>query len=286
MNLSGRRVLLTGGSRGIGPVIAEALAREGAHLALAARSGQVLDQVAASLRASGARVESFAADLVQAEERERLVERVASVLGRIDVLVNNAAVENEGAFVDLSWETIQQTIEINLAAPVHLTRLVLPDMLKRSQGHVAHVASLAGKVGTPFDATYSGTKAALARWGEGLRREIAGSGVGVSTIFPGYVTELGMFSRSGLRAPLLVGSCTPRQVADAVRDAILHDRPDVIVNSLPLRPAIAMAEMFPTLGDWLLRKLGVTELQRRKLQARPPTATADDEGTPRPAAPG
>ncbi len=73
-----------------------------------------------------------------------------------------------------------------------------------------------------------------------------------------------MFARSGLRPPALVGSCTPAQVADAVQDAIRHNRPDVIVNSLPMRPAIALAEMFPSLGDWLLRRIGVVEFQHRK----------------------
>lgn len=274
MDLAGRSVLLTGGSRGLGPVIAEALAAQGAHLALTARSAEPMERVCESLRSAGARAVGFAADISRAEERERLVERVLEQFGHVDVLINNAGVEIEGAFVDLRWEEIQHTIEVNLSAPVHLTRLLLPQMLQRGEGHLVHVASLAGKAGVPYDAVYSGTKAALARWSDGLRRELAGSGVGVSVVSPGFVTEVGMFARFGMPPPPLVGSCTPRQVAVAVRDAIRHGRPDVIVNSLPMRPAIAAAELFPSLGDWLMRRLGVVSFQRRKVTTPPPPDSA------------
>jgi len=104
MQLKGRNVLLTGGSRGIGRVIAAALARSGARLGLVARSEESLAPVVASLRETGAPAVALPADLGDAGERERLVERAERELGGLDVLVNNAGVENEGAFLDVDWE--------------------------------------------------------------------------------------------------------------------------------------------------------------------------------------
>lgn len=265
--LSGKHVLLTGGSRGIGPVIAEALARRGAHLALAARSEKGLRHTCESLRSYGVETLAVPVDLGHATERQRLAKRVLDEFGRVDILINNAAIETEGAFLGIPWQTIHQTIEVNLAAPVHLTHLLLPHMLQYGEGHVIHISSIGGKAGTPYDAIYCGTKAALAEWSRGLRLELAHSGVHLSTIFPGYIVEVGMFARSGMQPPWLVGSCTPAQVAAAVVRVIEAPKPEVIVNSRPLRPAFALAELFPCVGDWIMRRIGIVEFQRRKVGA-------------------
>src|SRR5438128_10056598 len=134
-SLSGRYVLLTGGSRGIGPVIADALARRGAHLALAARSAAGLRDTCDALRSYGVRTLAVPVDLADATERQRLAERVLNEFDRIDVLVSNAAVENEGAFVQTPWPSVDQTIEVNVAAPIHLTHLLLAHMLRQGHGH-------------------------------------------------------------------------------------------------------------------------------------------------------
>jgi short-subunit dehydrogenase len=264
MHLAGRVVLLTGGSHGIGPVIAERLAQEGAHLAIVARSPEALRAVAASLRALGVRALDIPADISRPDERDRLSTEVRSEFGRIDVLVNNAGVEHVGDFSTTPWCALREAIELNLSAPVHLAHTFLPSMLERREGHIINIASMSAKAGAPYDAIYSGTKGGLARWSEALRREIAGSGVGVSTIYPGYVVDRGMFARFGLQPPSALGSCSAADVADAVRDAIQRNLPEVIVNSRPIRPALALAELFPPAGDWMMRRMGVTALQRRK----------------------
>jgi len=263
--LSGRYVLLTGGSRGIGPVIADALARRGAHLALAARSADGLRDTCDALRSYGIRTLAVPVDLADATERQRLAERVLNEFDRIDVLVSNAAVENEGAFVQTPWPAVDQTIEVNLVAPIHLTHLLLPHMLRQGHGHVVHVSSIGGKLGVPYDAVYCGTKAALGEWSRGLRLELAQTGIHVSTILPGYVVGVGMFARFGMPPPWLMGSCTPAQVATAVVRAIEAPCPEVIVNSRPMRPVFALAQLFPRLGDWIIRRSGVAEFQRKKV---------------------
>jgi short-subunit dehydrogenase len=263
--LKGMTVLLTGGSRGIGPVVAYALARRGADIAIAARSKSGLDDVATQLRAFGIDALAIPADLREQSHREELIDAVLKRFGKIDILINNAGLETEGAYAELSWPDIQATIDVNLVAPMALTRLVLPGMLKRKTGHIINIASIAAKSGAPYAATYSGTKAGLAEWTRALRLELAGTGIRFSTIFPGYVREVGMFAKFGIRSPWIVGSCAPSQVAEAVTDALENGRTEKIVNSRPLRYSFALNEVSPALGDWIMRFSGIADFQRRKV---------------------
>ncbi|NJD09830.1 MAG: SDR family NAD(P)-dependent oxidoreductase [Gemmatimonadetes bacterium] len=267
--LEGKVVLLTGGSRGIGPVLAEAMARRGASIALAARDEDRLRAVAARLQQQfGTRTLVVPVDLREQEQRVRLVASVRAELGAIDVLVNNAGLETEGAFPELSWDVIREHIEVNLIAPMSLTQLVLAEMLGRHAGHIVNIASIAAKSGAPYAAIYSGTKAGLAEWTRALRLELRDTGIRCSTIFPGYVRDVGMFAKFGVRAPWLVGSCSPAQVAEAVVDAIEKERLEAIVNSRPLRYVFTANELSPALGDWLMRVSGAVDFQRRKVGQR------------------
>jgi short-subunit dehydrogenase len=263
--LKGKVVLLTGGSRGIGPIVAESLAKRGANIALAARSKDGLDDVATRLRDIGINTLTIPIDLKQPAQRERLVADVLREFGKIDILINNAGLETEGAYAELSWSSIQEAIEVNLIAPMALTRLVLPEMIERKSGHIVNIASIAAKSGAPYAATYSGTKAGLAEWTRALRLELANSGVHFSTVFPGYVREVGMFAKFGMRSPWLVGSCSPCQVAEAVLHAIEKGKTEKIINSRPLRYSFMLNELSPTIGDWLMRISGVVDFQRRKV---------------------
>jgi short-subunit dehydrogenase len=263
--LKGMVVLLTGGSRGIGPIVAEALAKRGANIVLAARSKRGLDDVATHLSELGTKALVMPIDLRQSSQREKLVADVWREFGKIDVLVNNAGLETEGAYAELSWASIQETIEVNLIAPMALTRLVLPGMLERKAGHIVNIASIAAKSGAPYAATYSGTKAGLAEWTRALRLELSNTGVHFSTIFPGYVREVGMFAKFGMQSPWIIGSCAPAQVAKAVVDAIEKGRVERIINSRPLRYSFMLNELSPTIGDWLMRISGIVDFQRRKV---------------------
>lgn len=264
--LRGRVALVTGASRGIGPHIAQALAAEGVHLALTARDGAALERGAERVRALGVRAVALAADLRDAAAREALVRRAEDALGPIDLLVNDAGVESEGAFTALEVPVIVATVELNLTAPLHLSRLVLPGMLARRRGHVVSVASVGGKTGQPYDAVYCGTKAALIEWTAGLRRELAGTGVSLSVVCPGYVTGEGMFARFGVASPARVGACTPEEVARAAVRCIREDLPERIVNSMPLRPLLALRALSPRLGQWIVDRLGLPEFQRAKVE--------------------
>jgi len=264
-DLKGKVVLLTGGSRGLGPVIADSLAKRGAIIALSARSKSGLDDVASSLSAVGTKTLTMPLDLSQAALREKLIADVLNKFGRIDILVNNAGLETEGAYSELSWTSIQETIEVNLTAPMALTHLVLPGMLERKSGHIVNIASIAAKSGGPYAATYSGTKAGMAEWTRGLRLELRNSGIHFSTIFPGYVREVGMFAKFRMKPPRMVGSCNPSQVAEAVIHAIVRNKSEIIINSQPLRYVFMLNELSPKIGDWLMRISGAIDFQRRKV---------------------
>lgn len=263
--IDGKHILLTGGSRGIGPVIAEALARRGAHIALTARSLEGLSHVAESLRRFNVQIMTVAVDLTQPDQRHRLVSTVIDEFGAIDILINNAGLETEGAYLSLPWEKIRETVEVNLIAPMELTHLILPHMLEKKMGHVVNMASMAAKCGGPYAATYDATKAGLAEWTQGLRLELANRGVHFSTIFPGYVTDVGMFARFGLMPPRSIGSCTPAQVANAVVKAIEQNTLEVIVNSAPQRLFYALKELSPSLADWIMFRFGAVDFQRKKV---------------------
>jgi len=264
MRLRDAVALVTGGSRGLGPHIARALAAAGSDVALCARSGPALERVADEVRDLGRRALAVAADLSDAAARREVVARVEAGFGRLDVLVNNAGLESEGAFVDLGLETIEATVAVNVLAPMELTRLALPGMLRRGHGHVVNLASIGAKAGVPYDAVYCGTKAALDQWGRGLRVELAGTGVRVSTLFPGFVREAGMFARFAMAPPWVTGSTTPAAVAAAVVRAIETGRRETVVNSQPLRPLFALGHLAPGLADWLVGALGLTRFQREK----------------------
>ncbi|MBI4270760.1 MAG: SDR family NAD(P)-dependent oxidoreductase [Candidatus Rokubacteria bacterium] len=264
IELRGAVTILTGASRGIGPHIARALAREGAHLALSARDAEALERVAAEIRGLGARAVALPADVGRATDRARLVREAERALGPVDLLVNNAAIENEGPFTRLDTAAITTTIATNLDAPIQLTRLVLDGMLGRRRGHVVNVASLAGKKGVPYAAVYAGTKAGLIEWSGALRLELRGTGVSLSSICPGFVTGEGMFARSGLAPSPMIGSCTPQEVAAAVVRAVRRDEPEVFVNSRPMRPLLVVAAVAPRIAERLMRAIGLVDLQRRR----------------------
>jgi short-subunit dehydrogenase len=262
--LPGRRVLLTGASQGLGPVIASALAERGCHLALTARSEPLLREVAARLEVFPVEVATFPCDLLEADQPRRLIEELRERFGWIDILINNAGVENEGPFLRQPLETHRRTVELNLLAPIELTHALLPIMLEQGGGHIVNMSSLGAKAGSPYDAVYCGSKAGLAEWTRGISLEKEHAGIRFSTIFPGFVSEVGMFARFGLQAPRTIGSCTAQQVAAAVIEALERDRPEIIVNSRPLKPLLALAALSPGLAGWLMRRLGVVEFQHRK----------------------
>lgn len=260
-SLGRRTALVTGASRGLGRYMARALAAEGMSLALAARSEEGLRAAADELEAAGGRAVVLPSDLAVRAEAEALARRAEEALGTVDVLVNNAGVTETGAYHRRSPDAIAAAVEVNLLAPMLLARRLLAGMVERGRGHVVNVASLAGKSGPPYEAAYAATKAGLIGFTQSLRREYRGTGVGASAICPGFVSGAGMYAdaveETGVEAPQSLGTSTPEEVAEAVVRSIREDAPEAIVNPLPVRPLLVLAEASPRLGEWLSRRLGL-----------------------------
>lgn len=271
-NLRGSTAVVTGGSRGIGPYIARALAGEGMHIALAARDAALLGAVRDEIEALGVKAIAVPANVQSAEDRARLLEQATSELGPVDVLVNNAGVEPTRAFVDLDDETIADTIATNLTSSLQLMRLVLPAMLERKRGQVVNIASMAGKIPIPFDSIYSSTKFALIGASHAVRTELRGTGVGVSVVCPGFVEDAGMYADAvadaGVAAPAIAGTSRPEQVAAAVVRAVQNNVAEVIVTPVTGRPLALAAQVVPGIGQTMMRLTGVEGVFKKMAESR------------------
>jgi uncharacterized protein len=249
MNIGGRTALITGASGGLGHAIARAVAARGAQLVLTARRVEVLEELAAE---TGGR--ALACDLSDRNAVERLVEEAGSV----DVLVANAGIPGSGGILSFSIEEIDRAVEVNLRAPVVLARLLCERMVERGGGHIVFVSSLSGKAATVGSSIYSATKFGVRGFAMGLREDLRPRGVGVSTVFPGFIRDAGMFHDSGARLPSYVGTKTPEDVAAAVVRAIERDRSEIDVAPIPVRLGAAFAGLAPELAAMVQRRLGAS----------------------------
>ncbi|WP_448581332.1 SDR family NAD(P)-dependent oxidoreductase [Thermaurantiacus sp.] len=177
---AGRRVWVTGASSGIGAGLARAFGRAGAELILSGRKVAALEAVA---EAAGGNAELLPFEATDIEALPDIVARA----GRVDLLVNNAGISQRSLAEDTDFQVYRTIMEVDFFAPVALTKLVLPQMLARGEGHIAAVASVAGKVGSPQRTGYCAAKHALMGFFDALRTEVAHRGVKISTIVPGYV---------------------------------------------------------------------------------------------------
>jgi short-subunit dehydrogenase len=247
--LDGARVLLTGATGGIGNAIARALHARGAHVIVTGRRQELLDELAAEL---GDRIEPIAADLAKPGDVRMLAERA----GAVDVFVSNAGLPASGHLGGFEPEQIDRAIDVNLRAPIQLTRQFVPAMRERGSGHVVLVASIAGKVSSGYGTVYSATKFGLRGFGLGLNDELHGSGAGVSVVNPGFISDAGMFADADVKLPPGVGTKKPDQVADAVIAGIEKGRGDIDVAPISFRLGSRAYGVAPGLMSSLQRTLG------------------------------
>ncbi len=262
MQISGSTVLLTGATGGLGQTIARALRRRGAELILTGRRTGVLETLAAEL---GAR--ALSADLSSPED----VRRLAREAREVDILVANAGLPGAARLERLTIEEADRVLDVNLRAPVALTHAILPAMLERGRGHIVFISSTGGKAAAPGNPLYHATKFALRGLSGALRIDLAGSGIGVSCVLPGFISDAGLFAESGARLPFGVGTRTPEDVAAAVIRAIERNRPEIEVTSPFLRVGALLWALAPDLSSSLARRLGSEEIAQtyeRALQGK------------------
>jgi short-subunit dehydrogenase len=268
MELQGSNVVLTGGSRGLGPYIARALLARGARVTLAARSAEDLEQVRKSLDPD--RVSTVVADVTNEDDRTTILADAEAAFGPTDVLINNAGIEQVLPFEEFTEEDIHALVTVNLDAPIQLCRLAVPGMVERRRGHIVNMASLAGKAAVPYNTVYSGTKHGLVGFSYSLRAELHGTGVSVSVVCPGFVSEAGMFAdRAHADVPRGSGTwTTPTKVAAAVIRAIEKDLADVVVSGALGKIADVSLAMAPRLTEAIARRTPAYRVQRQEARAQ------------------
>jgi 3-oxoacyl-[acyl-carrier protein] reductase len=191
LGLEGRVALVTGGSKGVGRGVADALAAEGCHVCICSRDEEEVLRAAGEIEAAGAggaRVLAVAADLTEGKDRGRLVEETLEELGDIDILVNNAATAGGGGTLeDTSMEAWRSLFELNLFAAVNLVKRVVPGMLERGWGRIVNISSENGTQPYPDMISYSASKGALDNFSKALSKQYAAEGVLVNTVSPAFI---------------------------------------------------------------------------------------------------
>jgi NAD(P)-dependent dehydrogenase (short-subunit alcohol dehydrogenase family) len=191
MRLQGKTALVTGATSGIGEVIAEAFAREGARVGVVGRNEQRGKQVAERIRAAGGSATFLAADLTSKTDIEHLVKQADKTFGLVDILVNNAGIYPLGPTAQVDEATFDAVINTNLKGPFFLSAALLPRMAKRGSGKVINITTGAALVGIAGAALYGASKAALTLLTKSWAAEFAASGVNVNAISPGPVVTPG-----------------------------------------------------------------------------------------------
>ncbi|HZS32837.1 MAG TPA: 3-oxoacyl-ACP reductase FabG [Methylomirabilota bacterium] len=212
MKLPDRRALVTGGGRGIGRAIALAFAREGAHVAVTARTAAEVEAVAAEVRALGRRAVAIPCDVADRQQVDLMVARAADALGPVEILVNNAGIAVSAKLLDTDDALWARHLQVNLTGAFYVSRAALPAMLAARRGRIINIASIAARQGFPYIAAYAASKHGLLGLTRALAAEVVAAGITVNAICPGYVaTDLTWASARNIEAR------TGRPFEEAVR---------------------------------------------------------------------
>ena len=255
-DLKDKTVLITGGSRGLGLVMARQFAQEGARLVLCARDEQELDQARLDLEELGAEVMTARCDVTNRHDVMAMVANVYTQVGTIDVLVNNAGVIQVGPLEVMTHEDFELAMQAHFWGPLNTIMAVLPSMRQKRTGRIVNISSIGGKVSVPHLVPYSASKFALSGLSKGLRTELMKDGIKVTTVYPGLMRtgsprnadfkgqhrfEYAWFSISD-SMPLLTVSAenAARQVVQACKRGQAE-----LVISVPAKLAVLFDELFP-----------------------------------------
>ena len=228
-SLKGKIALVTGAGKGIGKAIAVALAAEGVHVGLLARTEKDLQNVADEITAKGVKAAFAIADISKIEEVNAAVAKITDELGNIDILINNAGTGTFGKFLELEPEAWENQVRINLFGVYYATRAVLPQMIERKSGDIINISSTAGKTGAAVTSAYSASKFGVFGLSESLMQEVRKHNIRVTALAPStIVTELAQ------GANLITGD--PERVMHP------EDFAELIIAQLKLHPRIFVKE--------------------------------------------
>ncbi len=241
-NIQDKVVVITGASSGLGEAAARHLAGQGAKLVLGARRVDRLEKLVAAIRADGGAALAVATDVTRRDDVENLIQRAIAEFGHVDVLINNAGVMPMSAMARLRVEEWDQMIDVNIKGVLYGIAAVLPGMQTRKSGHIINLSSVAGlRVSAGIGTVYSATKFAVKALSEGLRAEVAGDNIRVTTLYPGAIdSELKHGSQDKDAGQAMQAFYEAFEIpADSVARAIAYaiEQPaDVAVNEITIRP--------------------------------------------------
>jgi short-subunit dehydrogenase len=255
-NIAGLRVLVTGASQGIGRALAEAAALRGARVLAAARSDDLLADLARQVRAAGGTIETVHADVTSPEGRQAMVDAAVRHFGGLDVLINNAGIGATGHFADAAPERLRAIFEVNFFGLSETTRACLPLLRQGRTPAVVNVSSIAGKRGIPARSDYSASKFAVQGLSEALRPELAKDGVDVLVVCPGLTRT--NFSKNMLERNALVPldhlrGMSAEDVALATLRCLERGRNETTLT-LQGRLIVLVNRFFPRLADRIARR--------------------------------
>jgi NAD(P)-dependent dehydrogenase (short-subunit alcohol dehydrogenase family) len=267
VDISGKRVLITGAASGIGRALAQAAGRDGAELLLTDRNGPALEAVAERLRGDGARVAvARAADVADFEQVQALAAAVHEQGGSVDVVMNVAGVAAWGTVDRLEHRQWRAMVDVNLMGPIHVIECFVPPMIEAGRGgHVVNVSSAAGLVALPWHAAYSASKFGLRGVSEVLRFDLAPHRIGVSLVCPGGVDtgltetiEIAGVDQTGerfrkLQAHFRRRAVTPEQAAEAILRGVRRNR-YLVYTSRDIQALFLLQRVFPP-GYVLVEKI-------------------------------
>ena len=256
-------VLITGGSRGLGLVLARELASRGAKIAICARDRDELQRAKEDLESRGAEVFDAICDVREQDNVENMIADVRSRFGRIDVLVNDAGVIQVGPIATQTQTDFEEAMQVHFWGPYYAIRSVLPEMRRRGEGRIVNISSIGGKIAVPHLAAYCASKFALAGLSSALRTELASDGIMVTTVYPGLMRtgshinayfkgqnkkEFALFSISnGLPITSVSAESAARQIANATASG----RAELVISP-QAKAAVKVNALFPEMTSAIL----------------------------------
>jgi short-subunit dehydrogenase len=266
----GRTALVTGASRGIGPLIAAEIAKRGGHVVLTGRSVADLKAVTCELAANGADVSAIPADLTEPAAAQGLVAAIEREHAGIDLLVNNAGGDPLREFHAMTIDENLHTLQLNLIAPVALSHAALDGMLSRGRGHIVNISAMAGRVSFPYTEVYAAAKDGIIGFTRVLRGDYRARGVSASVLILGAIRDVGqgqrMLDEAGMKTPPFMAPA--QAVARAVIKAVSKDKAELVVMPGPGRLIRAIMDYFPGLGPSMNRAAGATATMQQVIAMR------------------